>query len=1254
VTIFRVNNDAASNPEGMFYRPPATIESILAHTKGAVLKGVFTDNFSGLTMRGNYRVAESAFGLGNLSGKISAVDINAISDPLEPAKSLTLLASNDIVPVTFGRDRFYVKPFVVASPSNELYVAYLVGEGEIAEYLNIYVDGIEINAVDGFLSVVGAEVNTYVGDLVQTVDPLLVEALAPFTEAFLGYAYLVIKVPNGTGSGFPRVEVEILGKKIIRYDLSTPLEKTVGGVGARNVVHDACDASLWTASGATITDQGTTIGDLKRVAIASNGATTDDAIIPITSPGVAFYAVTLYVAAGTSGRISLDIDSNGTTSTASGVLGALAVTDQSAGTYIIFRQYDLGDYWVINLVYAPTVPADTQTFYLGPDSAVVGETIFAYAAQIEDSTSTQTSTPEATSNPVNIAAYMMSDMGKWTVNDTYAQLAAVWNNELLPADSSPRREMGVTFSKVSKLSKTIEYLRAYTGCDFAWADGEVYFIQNVTRDTVHTFDGDNIESISLSKKKASNMPTVVKVEYTDVNNDYAKAEVTIKAAGVDAGTTPRRIARVNMIGVHHHNVARREATARVNERLSDLFAEIEVFDEALAAQIGDVCSVTHPIGLTAKLMSVTGIRQKKDSGLWTLSLAEYDPLLYSSDVESEPTYADTNLAPHTKPPAIEVSSLILTEQIYKRRNGEWDNRVQISWDASVSPYTRSYVVRVKQVGVVIFSTEVPDLNTAYGPLEEDVTYTIEVVAVTSLFQSDAASKTFTPLGKQLIPPDVTGFTGTEIGGTVRLAWAEAVDLDITGYEIRYGLVGTIWANAAVLNVVDSLRYETPEVPPGTWDMLIKARDSVGQESVNATVLSSLIVTLDNDAFLAGNKEPFLGGRNLLQSTEEFNEAIWVKTNCTITADQVVGPFGFNIAADQLIEASDVTQLHSVNQTTSAFTTVGDTVVVSCFVKAGPSADRYLAFSGLGLGATGVVFNGGTGVHQINGTWDYAGAVSYGNGWYRCWATGSILSVGDLYIVIRDSYAGTDHSGNGTSSLYIYGAMLERGTIPTPYVTGYEDTTEMSQIYSIEEVKGSNVIEHYTDSRESWDTMFGSTVLTSFPNALVSYQTVTGDSIFWSEVLKLPADNSGSWQGSSTWTDYVGTAAQQLWLKEDGGSWTSGIMSRKESAQSAQLDVRVTAGVFKVTTPQGKLRADVQVRKEYGAGISSATLATTITLENSYAAFRNITITPEGSTSKTGIYDAVVVGTGTNTFDVYIFDGLNNQILSNFVWEWAGV
>ena len=280
------------------------------------------------------------------------------------------------------------------------------------------------------------------------------------------------------------------------------------------------------------------------------------------------------------------------------------------------------------------------------------------------------------------------------------------------------------------------------------------------------------------------------------------------------------------------------------------------------------------------------------------------------------------------------------------------------------------------------------------------------------------------------------------------------------YSITFTIVsisaGSVLGRFGGTPAVDSVSFNAA----GTYTFFLKANDTNssfmlrGQGGFTGTVDNvSVKEVLGNHAIqTTSTKRPVLarhpegGIRNLLSYTQEFDDGYWVKSNATVTANQIAAPDGTN-TADKITDNST----NSVHRITAGNTTSSSgSFTYSIFLKKGTLTTAQIQ-----------VFNSGTAssanVDLVNGTITSDGQgvnhtiQDYGNDWFKCSISGTLSSTATtvyLYLKQKPSYI-----GNG-DYLYAWGAQLEEGSTATQYQHVTDDLR-----YDITEPFGANSLNY---------------------------------------------------------------------------------------------------------------------------------------------------------------------------------------------------
>jgi len=175
-------------------------------------------------------------------------------------------------------------------------------------------------------------------------------------------------------------------------------------------------------------------------------------------------------------------------------------------------------------------------------------------------------------------------------------------------------------------------------------------------------------------------------------------------------------------------------------------------------------------------------------------------------------------------------------------------------------------------------------------------------------------------------------------------------------------------------------------------------------------------------------------QNLLTFSEQFENAVNLPVGITTTANSAVAPNGA-VTADTITENAVATTQHRF-QRIDVLLTAGVTYTLSVYVKRGVGARQFQ------LGITGTGRLAKAYFDLSNGAISYtqectASITAVANGFYRVSMAVNAATTGshNIFLAMTSSLLveSETYSGDGTSSIILWGAQLNEGATATDYV-----------------------------------------------------------------------------------------------------------------------------------------------------------------------------------------------------------------------------
>ena len=238
--------------------------------------------------------------------------------------------------------------------------------------------------------------------------------------------------------------------------------------------------------------------------------------------------------------------------------------------------------------------------------------------------------------------------------------------------------------------------------------------------------------------------------------------------------------------------------------------------------------------------------------------------------------------------------------------------------------------------------------------------------------------------------------------------------------------------------------------------------------------------------------------NLLLRSEEFDNASWLKSRSTITANATTSPDG-TVDADKLVEDTTATATHrvfqqapksasSVTRTFSVYLKAAERTFARVSISDNTEAVTARVDVDLSAGTinTAAVF-GGTSISSPS-----ASISLVGNGWYRISITATFdatITNPGAFVFLCSTFGVISYTGNGTSGIFVWGAQWEDGSFATSYIPTVASTVTRSADVAL--MQGAN-FSQWCNQNEGTFVAVGDVLATAPTTFLFDMRAGTGN------------------------------------------------------------------------------------------------------------------------------------------------------------------
>jgi len=388
-----------------------------------------------------------------------------------------------------------------------------------------------------------------------------------------------------------------------------------------------------------------------------------------------------------------------------------------------------------------------------------------------------------------------------------------------------------------------------------------------TQSVSQAFNMDSILKRTFQYQKASKdeIANRIAVQYIDPDYNYTKV-IALAEDKIDQDDRSDRAMGENvvsqeysMLGVTRFSQASRMANLYLYlGKLCSTFCSFDVSIDALAAEVGDIVTVTHDTPYwTAKPFRILGIQLTEKNTL-TLTCKEYNASIYTDNPGSGISVPDYGTPPNPFEAPKDITNIALEEIGWRNEDGTHIANVDITWtQPSETQYVTGYAIQYAQDGGSYEDAGFVSVGDNYFRVQNvDVgsEYTFKILTFNqeSLKSSGVTSDLITIVGKDAPPSNVTGFQINQYADNLLFTWNDINDVDRYFYEIR---TGASWATGTIAKTfIFGTEYLYSNINIGTFSYWIKAIDRSGNYSATALGASITVATIPNQNIIATQSE----------------------------------------------------------------------------------------------------------------------------------------------------------------------------------------------------------------------------------------------------------------------------------------------------------------------------------------------------------------------------------------------------------------